>query len=44
VKEDTGDVGAEGRRGGYGEGGNGESIMVHLPWKHVKCLAILLVV
>jgi len=25
VKEDTGDVGAEGRRGGYGEGGNGKS-------------------
>ena len=26
MKEDTGHVGAEGRRGGYGEGGNGESI------------------
>jgi len=26
VTEDTGDVGAEGRRGGYGEGGNGENV------------------
>ena len=29
VKEDMRDVGAEGMRGGYGEGGNGENIIAN---------------